>query len=124
MPFPLPPDTIRRVVHRCDYLWVAAESATVSGYLGMMLMPGQNSGWVGCACVSPPLRRTGLGRQLMSMAINQARTLRLHSVMADVQTKNVPASRFIEALGFKFSGYADNYYATQDIALLYSYRVR
>ena len=60
----------------------------------------------------------------MTVALNQARSLRLHSVMADLQTKNVPAARFCEAMGFKFSGYADNYYATQDIALFYSCRVR
>ena len=124
MPFPLAPEALRRVVHRCDYVWVAHESTGVLAYLGMMLMPGQNAGWVCSACVAPALRRTGLARQLMAMAINQARSMRLHSVMADLQTKNVPAARFCEAMGFKFSGYADNYYATQDIALFYSYRVR
>ena len=124
MNFPLASDAIRRVVHRCDDLWVATEGTGISAYLGMMLMPGQNAGWVGCACVTPSLRRTGLARQLMGMAMNQARSLRLNCIMADLQTKNVPAARFCEAMGFKYSGYADNYYATQDIALFYSYRVR
>ncbi len=117
---------LRRVVHRSDFLYVAHEpgQAPLLGYIGMQLAPGQNAVWLSAACVVNNHRRKGIGRQLLAHALAKASALKLSMMMADVQTKNVPATRWLEANGFKFSGYADNYYATQDIALFYMHRVR
>jgi len=118
---------LRRVLHRCDRLWVmqsAGVTRGVVGYLGMTGVPWQSTGWVPALAVLPSERRKGIATQLLRAAIAQAKTDGYHSVTVDVSTKNYPATRLMQARGFVFSGYADNYYATRDIALFWAYKIR
>jgi len=122
-----PHDTValRRILHRCDYLWVmlADNGQDVLGYIGTSTLPWQNTAWVPCFCVAPTARRKGIGTQLVRTAMQQAQTDNLHSLTLDLQTKNYPATRFFQKLGFRFSGYSDNYYSARDIALFFTYRI-
>ena len=117
---------LRRIMHRCDYLWVMVgdNGQDVLGYIGTAILPWQNTGWVPCYCVTPASRRKGIGTQLLRTAAQQAKTDGLHSLTVDLQTKNHPGTRFCQKLGFRFSGYSDNYYSARDIALFFTYRVR
>lgn len=127
VPTPHEPRVLRRCINRCDYLWVMqAETAgrEILGYVGMSLVPWQGTGWIPALAVSPPLRRKGIGTQLLRAAIAQAKADGLHSVTLDMQTKNYPAIRMCQARGLRFSGYADNYYSSHDIALFFAYRIR
>jgi ribosomal protein S18 acetylase RimI-like enzyme len=126
VPFPYVEAALRRCLHRCDYLWVMQGSAPrdVLGYIGMAGLPWQNTGWIPVLAVAPNARRKGIGTQLLRVAIAQARGDGLHSITLDVQTKNYPAARMCQARGFRFSGYADNYYGSHDIALFFAYRIR
>jgi ribosomal protein S18 acetylase RimI-like enzyme len=129
VPFPYVEATLRRCLHRCDYLWVMQGSQgsaprDVLGYISMASLPWQNTGWIPALAVAPNARRKGIGTQLLRVAIAQARSDGLHSITLDVQTKNYPAARMCQARGFRFSGYADNYYGSHDIALFFAYRIR
>lgn len=126
--YPHEPAALRRVLHRCDYLWVM-QNATATprdllGYIGMSVVPWQNTGWVPAFAVLAGERRKGIGTQLLRAAIAQAKAAGLHSVTLDVQTKNHPATRLLQARGFRYSGFADNYYSSHDIALFFAYRIR
>jgi ribosomal-protein-alanine N-acetyltransferase len=96
----------------------------VLGYISMALMPWQGTGWIPAMAVAPDARRKGIGTQLLRVAIARARADGLHSVTLDAQTKNYPAMLMCQARGFRFSGYADNYYVSHDIALFFAYRIR
>lgn len=124
--YPHEAQTLRRVLHRCDYLWVmqGATPRNLLGYIGMSIVPWQNTGWVPAFAVQAGERRKGIGTQLLRAAIAQARSAGLHSVTLDAQTKNHPATKLLQARGFRYSGYADNYYDSQDIALFFAYRIR
>ncbi len=117
--------SLRRVLHRCDYVWVAQdeESGHIQGYLGMALLPWQNTAWVPLIAVPPHIRRQGIATSLVQRAITQARQEKLHSVTLEVSSKNYPATRLAQALGMRFSGYADNYYGGSEIALFFAYRI-
>lgn len=117
---------LRRVLHRCDYLWVMQSAAPrdLLGYIGMSIVPWQNTGWIPAFAVQTSSRRKGIGTQLLRTAIAQARTAGLHSVTLDVQTKNYPATKLLQARGFRYSGFADNCYSSHDIALFFAYRIR
>lgn len=125
-PYPHDAKTLRRILHRCDYVWVAlGDSASdLLAYIGLALVPWQNTGWIPCLAVAPALRRRGMASQLLKTATAQARSDGLHSVTIDVQTKNYPATRFCQTQGFRFAGYSDNYYSSSDIALFFAYRTR
>ncbi len=124
--YPHEPQALRRVLHHCDYLWVmqGASPREVIGYLGMSIVPWQNTGWIPAFAVLPGERRKGIGTQLLRAAIAQAKSAGLHSVTLDVQTKNFPATKLLQARGFRYCGYADNYYNSHDIALFFAYRIR
>jgi ribosomal protein S18 acetylase RimI-like enzyme len=126
VPFPHAEAALRRCLHRCDYLWVMQGSAPrdVLGYIGMALLPWHSTGWIPALAIAPNARRKGIGTQLLRTAIARAKADGLHSVTLDMQTKNYPATLMCQARGFRFSGFADNYYASQDIALFFAYRIR
>jgi len=126
VPYPHDTGALRRILHRCDYVWVAlGDSASdLMGYIGLALVPWQNTGWIPCLAVAPAWRRRGIASQLLKTAAAQAKSDGLHSVTMDVQTKNYPATRFCQTRGFRLAGYADNYYSASDIALFFAYRIR
>lgn len=118
--------TLRRVLHKCDQLWVMQGEAPrdVLGYAGLAIVPWQSTGWVPAFAVAPAHRRKGVATQLLRAAIAQAKTDGMHSITIDVPTKNFPASRLAQSRGFVFSGYSDTYYTARDIALFFAYRIR
>jgi GNAT superfamily N-acetyltransferase len=124
--YPHEGQSLRRVLHRCDYLWVMQSGAPrdILGYIGMSIVPWQNTGWIPAFAVAAGERRKGIGTQLLRAAIAQAKTAGLHSVTLDAQTKNFPATKLAQARGFRYSGHADNYYSSHDIALFFAYRIR
>jgi ribosomal protein S18 acetylase RimI-like enzyme len=125
-PYPHDARTLRRILHRCDLVWVmeGPNAGELLGYIGMVSLPWQNTGWIPCFTVAPAARRQGIGAQLLRAATTQAKTDGLQSLTVDIQTKNYPATRFCQTHGFHFSGYSDNYYSARDIALFFAYRIR
>jgi ribosomal protein S18 acetylase RimI-like enzyme len=124
-------DTLRRTVHRADFLWVIEGESLgvgvqhgIAGYLAMTLLPWQNTGWITSLAVRPDARRTGIATQLLAAAKDQARAEGMHSITIDVPTKNFPASRMCVRRGMYFCGYAENYYASHDIALFFATKIR
>lgn len=117
---------LRRILHRCDRVWVmeGQHARDVLGYIGMVQLPWQNTGWIPCFSVTPASRRKGIGTQLLRSVTAQARSDGLQSLTLDIQTKNHPATRFCQTRGFRFAGYSDNYYSARDIALFFAYRIR
>jgi N-acetylglutamate synthase-like GNAT family acetyltransferase len=126
VPYPHNSVTLRRILHRCDTVWVAegANAREILAYLGMVSLPWQNTGWLPCFSVVPNSRRQGIGTQLLHTAMAQAKNDGLQSLTLDLQTKNYPATRLCQKRGFHFSGYSDNYYSARDIALFFTYSIR
>jgi len=124
--FPHDERALRRVLHKCDRLWVmqGPTPRDVLGYIGMAGLPWQNTGWIPALAVARTERRKGIATQLLRTAIAQAKTDGFHTVTVDVPTKNHPATCLAQSRGFAFSGYSDNYYASRDIALFFAYRIR
>jgi len=44
--------------------------------------------------------------------------------LLEMSSKNNPAIRFAQKLGYEFCGYNDQYYETQDIALFFGRYIR
>jgi len=52
-------------------------------------------------------------------AQNWAENRHNNRILLEMTTKNIPAIRLAQKLGFEFSGYNDNYYESKDIALFF-----
>jgi ribosomal protein S18 acetylase RimI-like enzyme len=66
--------------------------------------------------IAPDVRRSGIGRQLMSAVEQHARTLGMRSIVCETQNTNVPAIRFYRALGFTIDGIDVSLYTNDDLA--------
>ena len=76
--------------------------------------------WITDVVVSRPLRRQGLARKLISAVEKWGLQRNLRRVIIEVQSKNAPAIRMVQKLGFEFCGYNDQYFSTRDVALFFA----
>lgn len=104
---------------RGDLILVATEASEVRGYIDQEPQPDQSLAWIHHLVVAPAYRRQGIGTALLMRALQHARQTGLSQVMTIVQSKNVPAMRFLERNGFKFCGYNERFYRNQDIGIYF-----
>lgn len=103
---------------------LVAELAEVKrGYLVLAEAAAQGAGWVTDLVVSLRDRRQGIGARLVGAAHDWCRPRNLSRLFIEMQSKNYPAIRLAHKLGFVFSGYAERYYAGDEIALFFSLEV-
>jgi ribosomal protein S18 acetylase RimI-like enzyme len=76
--------------------------------------------WITDIVVGKPLRGKGLARKLIGAAEAWGLQRDLRKAIIEVQSKNAPAIRMVQKLGFEFCGYNDQYYATRDVALFFA----
>ena len=103
---------------------VAELDGQVRGYIDVLAQPWQEIGWVVNLAVDRSHRRRGIGTALMRHARQWVREQGLRTILVEATTKNYPALRFYQKLGFQFSGFNDHYYPSQDIALFFVQQVR
>ena len=100
---------------------VAANRSTgeLLGYLALYADPVHNLARLHDLVVTRAWRRTGIGTRLLQVARQWARERHLHRLLAEIQTRNVPAIRFFQRAGLSFSGYCDHYFPHHEIAIFY-----
>jgi ribosomal protein S18 acetylase RimI-like enzyme len=76
--------------------------------------------WITDVVVAKPLRGQGLARKLIGAAEAWGIQRGMRKAIIEVQSKNAPAIRMVQKLGFEFCGYNDQYYFTRDVALFFS----
>lgn len=79
-----------------------------------------NSVWITDVVVGKPVRGQGIGQKLIKSAEAWGLERGYRKSMIEIQSKNAPAIWMAKKLGYEFSGYNDQYYATRDVALFFS----
>jgi GNAT superfamily N-acetyltransferase len=103
-----------------DLLLLAEEGELALGYISVQLGIAPASAWVEDLVVDRLRRRKGIGGALITAAREWCGKKRLHRLTLEMQPKNYPAIQFAYQLGFEFSGYNDQYYPSQEIAVFFS----
>jgi GNAT superfamily N-acetyltransferase len=103
-----------------DALLLAEEGEQVRGYISLRLGLAPASAWVEDLVVDRIYRRQGIGAALVVAAQDWSARKGLHRITLEMQPKNYPAIRFANKLGFEFSGYNDQFYRDQEIAIFFS----
>lgn len=93
-----------------------AQGGRTAGYACWWLVGGRAE--LQRICVRPRARGGGLGRELLSYVLEQARTDGLNGVSLEVRASNEPAHRLYASLGFVESGRRRAYYPGGDDAIL------
>lgn len=76
----------------------------------------RKTAWVWNIMLDVEARGRGLGRRLMTHAIEWAAERGLRAVMLETQTNNTPACHFYAHFGFKLVGINEQFYTNNDIA--------
>ena len=103
-----------------DLLLLAEEEDQVRGYISVRLDLAPASAWVEDLIVDRTFRRKGVGTALVQAAQDWCGKKGIHRLTVEMQPKNYPAIQFASQLGFEFSGYNDQYYRDQEIAIFFS----
>jgi GNAT superfamily N-acetyltransferase len=103
-----------------DLLLLAQQGDAVLGYISMTLDLAPASAWVENLVVDRTHRRKGIGTALVYAVQDWCGKKGLHRMTLEMQPKNHPAIQFASKLGFEFSGYNDQFYPNQEIAVFFS----
>jgi len=103
-----------------DLLLLAEEDGIVRGYISVRLGLAPASAWVEDLTVDRIYRRNGIASALVLAAQDWCGKKGIHRLTLEMQPKNYPAIQFAYKLGFDFSGYNDQYYRDQEIAIFFS----
>ena len=103
-----------------NLLLLAEEDEIILGYISVQLGLAPASAWIEDLVVDRLQRRKGIGSTLILAAREWCGKKRFHRLTLEMQPKNYPAIHFAYKLGFEFSGYNDQYYRDQEIAIFFS----
>lgn len=96
-----------------------APDGTPIGYIRLIEQVAAASVWVLDLVVDTVARRKGVATALLHTVENWAVDRQHRQIFVEMSSKNNPAVSLMRKSGFKFSGYNDHYYATQDVALFF-----
>ena len=103
--------------------FMAEVKGEAAGYINLVLGRAPQAVWISDLAVLRRMRRQGIGTKLALQAQKWAREQDCSRVVLEMQSKNYPAICLANKLGFEFSGFSDQYYSNQDIALFFTRRL-
>jgi len=103
-----------------DGLLLAKGVEKVKAYISIQLDNAPASAWVEDLVVGREFRNEGIGTALIVAAKEWCQNKGVPRMTLEMQPKNYPAIQLAKKLGFEFSGYNDQYYQNQEIAIFFS----
>jgi ribosomal protein S18 acetylase RimI-like enzyme len=70
--------------------------------------------------VSSPIRRQGIASGLVVAVMDLCTNRGFHTLIIELQSKNDPAIKLANKMGFNFCGFQDHYFQNQELALFFS----
>lgn len=92
-----------RILQRCDEMLGYGISSIAAGESHILNL-----------CIQPPLRRQGLGRQLLDYLMNEARGYQVETMLLEVRLSNTAAISMYQRAGFNEIGLRHNYYPAEN----------
>jgi len=103
-----------------DALLLAEGLDSIKGYISLRLGMAPVSAWVEDLVVDQDERQEGIGTALILAAKEWCGKRGVGRLTLEMQPKNYPAIQFAQKLGFDFSGYNDQFYKHQEIAIFFT----
>jgi ribosomal protein S18 acetylase RimI-like enzyme len=102
----------------------AVMGGTAVGYIHLSDQVAPSTIWVKDWVVQEDLRLRGIGAALLLSGLDWSSEAGYRRMVVEMQSKNYPAIRLVRKLGFDFSGFSDQFYSNQDIALFFGRSLR
>ena len=122
--YPRPVNALSESWSRRSGMLVAVISGQAVGYVRTNDAMLPRTAWLMDVVVSPNFRRQGIASALISATQSWAELRKDRRALLEMPSKNNPAIRLAQKLGYEFCGYNDQYYETQDIALFFGRSIR
>ena len=124
IPYPRQVSAIFESWNRKSGVLVAGIGGQAVGYISTndALLP--HTAWLTDLVIAPRFRRQGVASALVLAAQSWAVQRKDRRALLEMSSKNNPAIRLAQKLGYEFCGYNDQYYETQDIALFFGRSIR
>jgi ribosomal protein S18 acetylase RimI-like enzyme len=122
--YPRPPASLADDWQEVSGLLVAELEGEPVGYATLQLGLAPETTWITNLAVKPRFRRQGIGTTLILAAQEWGAEHDTRILVLEMQTKNYPAIRMAQKLGFEFSGYNDRYYTNRDIGIFFAASLR
>ena len=107
-----------------DLFLTAVMDGIPVGYLHLSNEVAPQTAWVKDWVVREDLRRRGIGATLLLAGQEWSAEADYRRIVVEMQSKNYPAICLVRKLGFEFSGFSDQFYSNQDIALFFGRALR
>lgn len=88
--------------------FVAEEAGEILGYCGFLFVLDEAE--IPNVCVKASARKQGIGRQMMTVLIEEAKKLGMAVLYLEVRESNTPARNLYQSLGFEENGIRKNFY--------------
>jgi ribosomal protein S18 acetylase RimI-like enzyme len=118
--YPRDPSRLADEWTRRGAVLVAELAEAKRGYAVIAESTAPDVAWLTDLVVGLRDRRQGVATRLIGAAHGWAKQRSKSRVFLEMQSKNYPAIRLARKLGFVFSGYSEQYYPDEDIALFFS----
>ena len=122
--YPRPSSTICAEWLEDCLVLVARWNGKIVGYIRLNDKMVPNTIWVTDLVVEGRLRRQGIATALILAVQDWALQRGTKCISIEMQSKNHPAIKMVQKLGYEFSGYIDHYYSNHDIAVIFSSFIR
>ena len=119
VPYPRPVEALSETWNRRSGMLVASIGEQLVAYIRMNDRILPQTAWITDLVVATPYRRQGIATTLILAVHAWALERKKSRAILEMPSKDSPAVRLAQKLGYDFCGYNDQYYESQDIALFY-----
>ena len=90
------------------------------GYISLTTLSAPEMVWVKDLVINENWRRRGIATTLLQAATDWAKARKYYRMTLEMSSKNHPAICLAKKMGFEFSGFNDNYFMNNDLALFFA----
>lgn len=97
---------------------------TPVGYIALNAFFATNLVWVKDLVVDVLWRKKGIATKLINTAVDWAKARGIYRITLEMSSKNFPTINLARKLNFEYSGFNDNYFQNNDIAVFFTRNLR
>jgi len=118
--YPRSPETLLNRWKDYSLILVGCIDHAPVGYITLSTMFAPEMVWVKDLVVQEGWRRKGIATTLIRAATDWAIARKFFRMTIEMSSKNYPAISLVKKLGFEYSGFNDNYFKNNDLAIFFA----
>ena len=118
--YPRKRETIFQDLDHVEAMLVAVYDDKPVGYIKLLAHEKSGVARISDLVVASPIRCQGIASGLIVASMDLSTNRGFHTLVMEIQSKNDPAIKMANKMGFNFCGFQDHYFPNQELALFFS----